>query len=101
MSKELELAKKALKDLKEDLDRPFLSFTGKSVCYTIIGEALKALEIIKEKGLSLNELWYIKQNEPYSVYIEKMREVYFDDECVVEGKLKAQEEYELLREVLQ
>ena len=68
--------------------------------FEIIEKALKALEIIKEKGLSLNELWYIERNEPWSVYIEKMREVYFDDECVVENKLKTQEEYGLLKEVL-
>lgn len=60
----------------------------------------KVLEIIKEKGLSLNELWYIERNEPWSVYIEKMREVYFDDTCVEDGKLKTKEEYDLLKEVL-
>ena len=60
-------------------------------------EKHKVLRIIVEKGLSLNELWFIKQNKSWEEYTETMKEIYFDDECV-EKNLKTKGEYELLKE---
>ena len=65
----------------------------------IVYEKSEILRIIKEKGLSLNELWFIKQNKSWEEYTETMKEIYFDDECI-EKNLKTQAEFDLLKEWL-
>ena len=59
----------------------------------------RALEIIVEKGLSTNELWFIKNDKSWEEYTEIMKEIYFDD-SYVEKNLKTQEEYNLLKEIM-
>ena len=60
---------------------------------------IMAFEIVKEKGLSTNELWFIKAGKSWEEYTETMKEIYYDDESV-ENNLKTKGEYELLKEVI-
>ena len=60
---------------------------------------LKAFEVIKEKGLSTNELWFIKNDKPFEEYNETIRELYFGVEGT-EKELKTKEEFDLLKEAL-
>ena len=88
MSKEL----KALEKLKRDLDEHYLSDTAKDTLYQIIESALKSLEIIKEKPMSVYLVQSCKGN--YERYFEIAR-----DMCLIED-VYTQEEYDLLKEVL-
>lgn len=60
---------------------------------------LKAFEIIKEKGLSTNEIAFIKNGESWETYVETMKELYWGDEHL-DKVLKTKEEFDLLKEVL-
>lgn len=64
-----------------------------------IQKKLKALEFIKEKGLSINDIAFIKNGETYETYIETMKVLYWRDEHL-DKVLKTKEEYDLLKEIL-
>lgn len=101
MSKKLEALKRIrrhLTDYKDSDDSPYLSPQDENDL-NIIEKSLKALEIIKEKGLSINDIAFIKNGISWETYVETMKELYWGDERL-NKILKAQEEYELLKEVL-
>lgn len=59
----------------------------------------KALEVIKVKGLSINDIAFIKNGESWETYVETMKQLYWGDEHL-DKVLKTKQEYELLKEVL-
>ncbi len=60
---------------------------------------LKAFEIVKEKGLSINDIAFIRNGESWETYVETMKQLYWGDEHL-DRVLKTQEEYDLLKELL-
>ena len=59
---------------------------------------ISAIDIVKEKGLSTNELWFIKNDKSFEEYTETLKELYWGDEDL-DKRLKTEEEYTLLKEI--
>ena len=97
---EVETALKELEYLKEvkNMD-DFYKKNNAIIDYELIGKKLKAFEIIKKKGLSVNDIAFIRNKESWETYIETMKQLYYGDEHL-DKVLKTQEEYDLLKEVL-
>ena len=61
----------------------------------------KALEVIKEKGLHYLEVALIRGNLSYDDYVTEMNiKLGVSRRPMIDGKLKTEEEFELLREML-
>lgn len=59
----------------------------------------RAFDIIKEKGLSTDELWFIKNDKSFKEYAETLKELHYGDETL-EERLKTEDEFYLLKEAL-
>lgn len=59
----------------------------------------KVLEIIKKKGLSINDIAFIKNRKSCETYIKTMKKLYWSDEYL-DRVLKTKEEYDLLKKYL-
>lgn len=69
----------------------------------IVEKELKALEIIKEKGLSMGDIAFIENGYCWESYagFETMQAQYWGYEDKLYKTLKTKEEYELLKEALE
>jgi hypothetical protein len=77
---------------------PISVLDGSKYYYYLVVKELRALEIIDKKGLSTNELWFIKNDKSFEEYTETLKELYWGDEAL-DKWLKTEDEFKLLREV--
>lgn len=59
----------------------------------------RAFDIIKEKGLSTDELWFIKNDKPFEEYVETLRELNYGDDTL-EERLKTEDEFYSLKRAM-
>lgn len=59
----------------------------------------RAFDVIKEKGLSTDELWFIKNDKPFGEYVETLRELNYGDETL-EERLKTEDEFYSLKRAM-
>ena len=87
-------------NIQRDIENKERELLRKWVLETCFPKELKALEIIKEKTLTINDLYWLK-NGNYREYRKNLEILYFGVEKEhLQKVLKTQEEYDLLKEVL-
>lgn len=75
-----------------------ISVSKQRECLNALEKELKVLNIVRRKGLSTNELWFIKNDKSFEEYTETLKELYWGDETL-DKRLKTEDEFKLLREV--
>ena len=97
----IETALKQLEGLEEELGAALDFYECQTVKEWVVcmKKKLEAFEIIKKKGLHYLEVSLIRSNISYEDYcVELSREIGFQK--LIDTKLKTEEEYDLLKEVL-
>ena len=90
----------ALRDENEELRKRLNAMYELREQYHLDQKKLKALEIIKEKTLTINDLYWLK-NGDYKEYRKNLEVLYSGvEEEHLQKILKTKEEYDLLKEVL-
>ena len=98
---DLKIIKTALKRLEEIDNRPFINGIREEIPADIICKKLKALEIIKRTGLSVD--WFvgsfIKQDANYNVFLMLLEEM-GNEGHLAKQLMMTKKEFDLLKEVL-